>query len=196
MYTQDLATQPGCVGGGLGACLTECEDGDADACLAASTAYRDDRSTFIRLNQRACTLGSPQGCSAYAGHLAGGSDEDRTTAYHLWDRACDDGYEPACRAGAISRMMSTAIYTPDPPAAELAQTHAARENLDVLVRIHFCVGPDGTPLRVDVSKSSGDADIDAICSATVQTWQFEPYDEDTGRDPPCATQVFEMHFRL
>lgn len=79
-----------------------CELGHGPACVAWSDTLAEDPAlarSVIQVTERACALGSPEGCVRLGeGLLAGsGVPADADAASRIWWTVCDEGHGPACR---------------------------------------------------------------------------------------------------
>ncbi|MFO0648395.1 MAG: serine/threonine-protein kinase [Polyangiales bacterium] len=92
-----------------GATPTTCEAGAAAACVAEGERYaagRDvtaDPARAAQLFDRACTLGSAEGCGRLGDTLSRGRGRDAAKAATAYQRACDGGRLEACVS--MGRML-------------------------------------------------------------------------------------------
>lgn len=85
-----------------------------------------------------------------------------------------------------------AAYLRNPPPSYPTASRAAGEEGTVVLRVR--VKRDGLPGRVDISKSSGWHNLDAVARDAVWKWRFVPARE--GKEPVEATMDVPITFRL
>ncbi len=102
--------------------------------------------------------------------------------------------EPGRELAPIDHVKARALAIPDPSEAALARTAAALERRAVRVAISFCVDPSGHATEVRTARSSGDAEVDRICRATVGGWRFRPANVNGRAITTCTETTFDIHF--
>lgn len=97
----------------------------------------------------------------------------------------------------FTAVRANGVYTPDPNAAQLAKTKAARfDKRPGVSKVSFCITPSGKTTKVKtVQKFRGDPEVDQICRDTVKKWRFKPFKVGGKAVETCTTYRFDIVFR-
>ena len=88
---------------------TECEKGQAQACLALGEIYKYEtyfRTERFEANKQACALGAQSGCvrAATSYQYGIGVPEDKDLAHDLFRKACEENIGEACQGAALKYL--------------------------------------------------------------------------------------------
>lgn len=97
---------------------------------------------------------------------------------------------------ALSVMKARSVYTPDPAQAALAKTKTGLGSRGSgVVKVDFCVGPNGKVISSRVTKRfGGDAEVDQVCKAAVNKWRFKPALVGGKARTTCSEVTFNIQF--
>lgn len=102
---------------------------------------------------------------------------------------------PAETMKPIKEVKANGMYTPDPSAASLAGTDAARARKPIAGTVAFCVGSEGKTTSVRIARSTSSREVDQVLVDTIRSWRFKPFLVDGKPATTCSQVVFKIAFQ-
>lgn len=99
---------------------------------------------------------------------------------------------PACKKPEPALVSPREMETPQIDTARLSQTQAAQQGKSGSVEVAYCIDTDGETRDVEVVRSFGDPEVDALVVETVDAWRYAPASRDGVPFEQCTEYTFDL----